>query len=200
MLSRRRASSSGVPNACLQSQRAHITSRSARGRTHDFGRYAVILRIGLAAEVHEIELEAEHGRLRGLEVLRLLGVAADGRDAPNGDVLLRGDECDKVLREREAHHVLERDVDIVAVLAEQLHAVSRSRVCKKVDTDLVSDPAACDPAGRDEAVLRLEVLRALVEERAYLVLCRGQRYGGTWRGHYTPCRRVSQAGHCAGVF
>lgn len=93
--------------------------------TDHLRRYTAVLSVLFAPEIHEVEFDAHYSRARRLKVFRLVRVALDLRYALDGQILGGATEVHETFGEGDAHHVLERDIDIVTLRAQQLKVVER---------------------------------------------------------------------------
>ena len=83
--------------------------------SYDLCRYPTVTSIFLTPQIDEIELSVKYSRFRSLEMLRPVGIPLDFGDLLYGNVLHGPAVCLELFREGQAHHLLECDVDIIAL-------------------------------------------------------------------------------------
>lgn len=76
---------------------------------------AAVLRILFASQVDEVELDAHDCRTRGLQMFGLVGITLYLRDTLYCQILHRTTIFHEAFGERDTHHVLERDIDIITL-------------------------------------------------------------------------------------
>lgn len=217
-MSRRSASSSGVPNSCEREQ-PHVqisTTHSTRRRkptekTYHRARDPTAIRVALLAQVDVVELEPQKILLGRLEVLALSRVALDLCDRPDWNL---GMSCRQEGRkggcEGYTGVVGECEVDVVAWQAEELdrrEEASRPgqtyrRFLAQSDssdgfqgTDLVPDPSSCNSA-LDLGFRGLspgDKAPELVEQVAEVILLRAELDGPVGEHHHARAgKKVSE--------
>ena len=122
-----KASCNGVPNVWPHGCIGTIVHFVRGGGTHHLSWDAAVLRVLFTPEVHEVKLYPKNSGASGLKVFRLVRVALNLCNVLHRKVLRSPAEVYEAFRERHPHHVLQRDVNVIAFRAQQLRRRRQNR-------------------------------------------------------------------------